>query len=297
MLKLNKQTKYDLDKIEREYRKRETTRKITKGIIIVILVLWAVFSIIPLYWMFMMSFRNLTNAAYIEPTWWVKNPTLINFKRFFTETKALRWLLNSLIVSGAVTISNVIFASAAGYAFAKLKIPGKNKIFWAILAGMMIPSQVTLIPMYIMIVNKFGLGDTYGAIIIPPLCTINNVFLMKQYMSTLPTSLIHAARIDGCSEFGVYRKVILPIAKPGIAVLAIFTFVAMWNDFFWPFLITHSSSMRTIQVGLASFSTMLKTDWGLTMAGSVIAALPMFVLFFSLQKYFLKGITIGAVKG
>lgn len=297
MLQLNKQTKYDLAKIEREYRRRETKRKIAKGVIVAILVLWAVFSIIPLYWMFMMSFRDLTNAAYIEPTWWIKNPTLINFKRFFTETKALRWLLNSLIVSGAVTISNVVFASAAGYAFAKLKIPGKNKIFWAILAGMMIPSQVTLIPMYIMIVNKFGLGDTYGAIIIPPLCTINNVFLMKQYMSTLPTSLIHAARIDGCSEFGVYRKVILPIAKPGIAVLAIFTFVAMWNDFFWPFLITQSSSMRTIQVGLASFSTMLNTDWGLTMAGSVVAALPMFVLFFSLQKYFLKGITIGAVKG
>lgn len=120
---------------------------------------------------------------------------------------------------------------------------------------------------------------------------------MKQFMSTPPTSLIHAARIDACSEFGIFWKVILPMAKPGIAVLAIFTFVASWNEFFWPFLITNSNEMRTIQVGLASFVFAESTDFGAMMAGATIGAAPMIILFFSLQRYFLQGITIGAVKG
>ncbi len=161
----------------------------------------------------------------------------------------------------------------------------------------MIPAQVTLIPVYIMVVNVFGLVDTYLAIMLPMFATVGNIFLMKQYMSTLPSTLIQAARIDGCSEFRIFRKIILPISKPGLAVLAIFTFVATWNEFFWPFLVTQTSAMRTIQIGLASFRFQDATDFGAMMAGSVVAALPMFILFFALQRYFLQGITIGAMKG
>lgn len=210
---------------------------------------------------------------------------------------ALRWLLNSVIVAGVITITNVFFASLAGYAFAKLKFPGRNTIFWVLLSTMMIPSQVTLIPLYILMINVFELGDTYTAIILPSIVTVGNIFLMKQYMSTLPTSLIHAARIDACSEFRIFYKIILPMAKPGLAVLAIFTFVAQWNEFFWPFLVTKTSEMRTIQVGLASFKFAQSTDYGAIMAGATIGALPMIILFFALQRYFLQGITIGAVKG
>ncbi|WP_417900944.1 carbohydrate ABC transporter permease [Bacillus sp. CSS-39] len=243
------------------------------------------------------SFRDTTISASFKPEWFPSKVTLATYIRFLTETDAVRWLMNSLFVSSVLTLSNVVFSSLAGYAFAKLSFPGRKTIFWLLLGTMMIPAQVTLIPVYIMVVNIFGLVDTYLAIMLPMFTVVGNIFLMKQYMSTLPTTLIQAARIDGCSEFGIFRKVILPISKPGVAVLAIFTFVSTWNEFFWPFLVTQSSSMRTIQVGLASFKFQDATDYGAMMAGSVLAALPMFILFFALQRYFLQGITIGAVKG
>jgi multiple sugar transport system permease protein len=274
--------------------KREKARNQRKKVYSVlswaILLFWVVLTIIPLYWMVISSFRDTTVSASFKPEWFPSKVTLATYIRFLTETDAVRWLMNSLFVSSVLTLSNVVFSSLAGYAFAKLSFPGRKTIFWLLLGTMMIPAQVTLIPVYIMVVNIFGLVDTYLAIMLPMFTVVGNIFLMKQYMSTLPTTLIQAARIDGCSEFGIFRKVILPISKPGVAVLAIFTFVSTWN-------VTQSSSMRTIQVGLASFKFQDATDYGAMMAGSVLAALPMFILFFALQRYFLQGITIGAVKG
>jgi multiple sugar transport system permease protein len=263
----------------------------------VVLGIWALITVIPLYWMTIGSFQDTLSAAIFKPQMIPDIWSVAPYERFFGKTSAFRWLFNSLVVSFIVTVTNLFFASLAGYAFAKLKFPGRNSIFWVLLGTMMIPAQVTLIPLYVLIMNVFNLGDTYTAIVIPAICTVGNIFLMKQYMSTLPTSLIHAARIDACSEFGIFYKVILPMAKPGLAVLAIFTFVAQWNEFFWPLLVTQSDSMRTIQVGLASFVFADTTDFGAIMAGATIGALPMFILFFSLQRYFLQGITIGAVKG
>ncbi|XKE54249.1 carbohydrate ABC transporter permease [Sutcliffiella horikoshii] len=276
---------------------RNRKKKIYSVISYSILILWVIITIIPLYWMLISSFRDTTVSVSFKPEWFPSEVTLATYIRFLTETDALRWLFNSIFVSSVLTLSNVIFSSLAGYAFAKLRFPGRNTIFWLLLGTMMIPAQVTLIPVYIMIVNVFGLVDTYLAIMLPMFTVVGNIFLMKQYMSTLPTTLIQAARIDGCSEIGIFRKIILPISKPGVAVLAIFTFVSTWNEFFWPFLVTQSSSMRTIQVGLASFKFQDATDYGAMMAGSMLAALPMFILFFALQRYFLQGITIGAVKG
>jgi multiple sugar transport system permease protein len=262
-----------------------------------ILIIWALVTVIPLYWMFIGSFQDSTASAVFKPRMIPEILSLAPYERFFHKTAAVRWLFNSLLVASIVTVTNLFFASLSGYAFAKLKFPGRNSIFWVLLSTMMIPAQVTLIPLYVLVINVFNLGDTYTAIIVPSIVTVGNIFLMKQYMSTLPTSLIHAARIDACSEFGIFYKVILPMAKPGLAVLAIFTFVAQWNEFFWPLLVTKSTEMRTIQVGLASFVFAESTDYGAIMAGATIGALPMFILFFSLQRYFLQGITIGAVKG
>lgn len=261
------------------------------------LLVWAFVTVIPLYWMIIGSFQDSQTSASFQPRMIPDVWSVAPFQRFFNKTAAFRWLFNSLFVSAVLTLTNLFFASLAGYAFAKLKFPGKNSIFWILLSTMMIPTQVTLIPLYILVINTFNLADTYVAIILPALVGVGNIFLMKQYMSTLPTSLIHAARIDACSEFGIFWKIILPMAKPGLAVLAIFTFVAQWNDFFWPLLVTRSNEMRTIQVGLASFKFAESTDYGAIMAGATLGALPMFILFFSLQKYFLQGITIGAVKG
>ncbi|AIQ12015.1 carbohydrate ABC transporter permease [Paenibacillus durus] len=258
---------------------------------------WAFITIIPLYWMIVGSVQDSAASASFRPEMLPGALSVAPYERFFGKTAAWRWLANSLLISTVLTITNVFFASLAGYAFSKLKFPGSKTVFWLLLSTMMIPAQVTLIPLYILIVNVFNLGDSYTAIILPTAVTAGNIFLMKQYMSSLPTSLIHAARIDACSEFGIFWKVILPLAKPGLAVLAIFTFVASWNEFFWPFLITNSAEMRTIQVGLASFVFAESTDYGAIMAGATVGALPMLILFFSLQRYFLQGITIGAVKG
>lgn len=273
------------------------TKTVWKSIAVFLLLVWALTTIIPLYWMMIGSFQDSLSSATYEPQMIPSVWSVAPYERFFNQTMALRWLLNSVIVAGVITITNVFFAFLAGYAFAKLKFPGRNTIFWVLLSTMMIPSQVTLIPLYILMINVFELGDTYTAIILPSIVTVGNIFLMKQYMSTLPTSLIHAARIDACSEFRIFYKIILPMAKPGLAVLAIFTFVAQWNEFFWPFLVTKTSEMRTIQVGLASFKFAQSTDYGAIMAGATIGALPMIILFFALQRYFLQGITIGAVKG
>lgn len=273
------------------------SKKIMLAIAAALLLVWTVLTIVPLYWMLVGSLQDSAASASFRPSMIPEALSLAPYERFFAKTAAWRWLFNSLLVSSVLTVTNVFFASLAGYAFAKLKFPGSNAIFWILLSTMMIPAQVTLIPLYILMVNTLQLQDTYTAIILPTAVSVGNIFLMKQYMSSLPTSLIHAARIDACGEFRIFWKVILPLAKPGLAVLAIFTFVASWNEFFWPFLITNSTDMRTIQVGLASFVFAESTDFGAMMAGATIGALPMMILFFSLQRYFLQGITIGAVKG
>ncbi|AJY75576.1 carbohydrate ABC transporter permease [Paenibacillus beijingensis] len=263
----------------------------------VVLAVWAIITVIPLYWMLVGSVQDSSLSATFKPKMIPLQISKAPYDRFFEKTDAWRWLFNSLLVSSILTVTNVFFASLAGYAFAKLKFPGNKSVFWVLLGTMMIPTQVTQIPLYILVINVFNLGDTYTAIILPALVSVGNIFLMKQYMSSLPSSLIHAARIDACGEFGIFWKVILPMAKPGLAVLAIFSFVATWNEFFWPLLVTNSSEMRTIQVGLASFVFAEATDFGGLMAGATIGALPMMILFFSLQRYFLQGITVGAVKG
>jgi len=266
-------------------------------IVFSLLILWALFTIIPLYWMFILSFKN-PNTLNIHFSLIPREFSLESYKYFFTSNKYVwRWLFNSLFIASTITISNVIFASMAGYAFSKLDFPGRDTIFWILMCTIMIPGQVTLVPLYVLVVNKFNMADTYYAIILPALVSTYYIFLMRQHLSSIPSDLIAAARIDGCSEFGIYRRIILPLAKPGLAVVAIFCFVGHWNEFFWPFLVTQSTPMRTIQVGLASFKFAESTQYAPMMAGAVIASIPMFILFFSCQKYFLQGITIGAIKG
>lgn len=281
--------------------KKDAARKrlslIGKVIIYAVLIGWAILTFIPLLWMVTSSFKDTAAITQVPPQIIPKEPTLDAYKRVFEMGGFGRWFLNSLIVATVLTISNVIFASLAGYAFSKLRFPGRDKIFWILLVSMMIPAQVTLIPMYILIVNYLDLANTYIAIIVPTLVTTANIFLARQFMSSLPTSLIEAARIDACSEPRIFWKIVLPLTKPGLAVLGIFTFVANWNSFFWPFLVTNTNSMRVLQVGLTSFRYQHTADYGAMMAGATLTALPMFIVFLALQKYFLQGITVGAVKG
>ena len=268
-----------------------------RGVAYLVLVGWAVITLLPLYWLFTGAFKSTGALEAMPPEWFPVNPSLENFEMLFSLTPILRWLVNTLIVASVVTISTLFFGSMAGYALAKKKFPGRDKIFWMLLSTMMIPPQVTLIPLYILVTMKLGWGDTYLGLIVPSLVSSWTIFMLKQAMQTLPSSLMDAARIDACTEWGVYWKVVLPLARPALTVAGIFNFVGHWHSFFWPLLVTSKSSMRLLQVGLASFRFENATSYGPMMAGAVISALPIIVMFFALQRFFLQGLTVGAIKG
>ena len=262
----------------------------------VVLTAWALWALLPLLWMISTSFKEIRAALQIPPEWIPAHPTLVNYQVLFARAPAFRWMLNSGIVASAHTFSMLLFCSMAGYAFAKKDFPGRLAMFWALLSTMMIPGMVLLVPLFLL-VSRMGLINNYGGLILPGLVGAFGVFLMKQSIQTLPTELLDAAKIDGASEIGVYSKVVLPLSKPALAVLGIFSFMGAWNDFLWPLLITQSKMMRTLAVGLATLQQESTTDYGLLMAGSVVAAVPMIIVFFACQKHFLKGLTIGGLKG
>lgn len=266
------------------------------------LVAFAIFTVMPFVWMFTSSFKPSSVVFEMPPTLFPSEPTLNNFQRLFRYKDAvvLNWLKNSAIIALAVTFSNLLVASWAGYALAKMRFTGRRVIFWAILASMMIPGQVTLIPVY-MLVYRLNWLDSLPAFIVPAIGQPFGIFLMKQYMQTLPSSLIDAARIDACSEWRIFWKVVLPLALPGVAVLGIFIFMGNWNSFLWPLIVTQSQRMTTIQVGLTNVRYTglagAQVDYTLVLAGAVTAALPMIIFFTLMQRYFLTGLTIGAIKG
>ncbi|MCI8523370.1 MAG: carbohydrate ABC transporter permease [Lachnospiraceae bacterium] len=272
--------------------------KIRNTFIAVILLCIAVVTLFPIYYMIVSSFGAPTEAGGASYSLIPKAFTLDSYKFFFDYSRySVRWLFNSLVVAVTVTVCNVVFASLAGYAFAKMRFPGCKFFFFLLLVAMMVPYQVTQVPLYILVVNVLKLQDTYVALVAPTLVTCYNVFLAKQFFTSLPTSIIESAKIEGCSQPLIVWKIVMPLSKTILSVMAIMTFLGEWNTFFWPFLVCNSEAMQTIQVGLKNFSFANTTYFAPMMAGATISALPMFVLFFSLQKYFLEGVTVGAVKG
>lgn len=273
-------------------------RYLRNTILAIVLTVLAAATLFPICYMILSAFGPNVSTAGNMRTILPSRFTLESFQAFFDFNQySLRWIINSCIVASCVVVGNVIFASMAGYAFAKIKFKGSTFLFAMILVAMMIPYQVTQVPLYILMVRKFSLTNTYWAMILPGMCTAYNIFLCKQFFTGLPTPLIESAKIEGCNQFQIFVKIILPLAKTVLAVMAINTFMSSWNDFFWPFLVTNNPAMYTIQVGLKQFKFANETLFAPMMAGATISALPMFVLFFALQKYFMEGVTIGAVKG
>lgn len=283
----------------RSYDDSKRHKKIIRNTLIgLVLTLFAVITVFPIYYMAISSFGPATEAGGASYSLIPKKFSLESYKFFFQFSKySYRWILNSLLVASVVTVSNVAFASFAGFAFAKLRFPGCRVFFFLLLVAMMVPYQVTQVPLYMLVVNTLKLQDTYTALAAPAIVTCYNVFLAKQFFTSLPTSIIEAAKIEGCSHPMIVWKVVLPLSKTILAVMAIMTFLGEWNTFFWPFLVCNTESMQTIQVGLKNFSYANTTYFAPMMAGATVSALPMFILFFSLQKYFLEGVTVGAVKG
>ncbi|MCI8984948.1 MAG: carbohydrate ABC transporter permease [Lachnospiraceae bacterium] len=274
---------------------KEKVRNVMIGAVLIFL---AVVTLFPIYYMVISSFGAPTEAGGASYSLIPRSFSLASYEFFFDYSRySFRWIMNSLLVAGVVTVSNVVFASLAGYAFAKLRFPGCRFFFFLLLVAMMIPYQVTQVPLYILVVNVLKWQDTYTALVAPTLVTCYNVFLAKQFFTSLPTSVIESAKIEGCSQPLIVWKIVMPLSKTILAVMAIMTFLGEWNTFFWPFLVCNSEKMQTIQVGLKNFSFANTTYFAPMMAGATVSALPMFILFFSLQRYFLEGVTVGAVKG
>ncbi len=274
------------------------TRRFDPSTLVVwsVLLITTVVSTFPMYWLFTNALTPITATPPLTPVL-IPAFSLENITRLLTTSKFYpNWMLNSLFVSVAVTAWHIFFDTLAGYAFAKKKFPLSNIMFWLILSTLMIPIHVTFIPLYL-IVREFGLIDSIWALILPGTANAFGIFLMRQYIQTLPSELEDAARIDGCSEFGVFWNVIFPLCKPAIAALAIFTFVRNWNDFLWPVIALNKAQNYTLTVGVANMQNEFMTDWGIIFSGAALAALPMIIFFLIFQKYFLEGVRMGAIKG
>jgi multiple sugar transport system permease protein len=261
-----------------------------------LLIATTVIALFPMYWLFANALTPIRSNPPLTPVL-IPAFSLDNFRRLLTgNVYYVNWMLNSLLVAVAITVWHIFFDTMAGYAFAKRKFPGRNILFWLILSTLMIPIHVTVIPLYV-VTRKLGLIDNLLAVILPGTATAFGIFLMRQYIQTLPSELEDAARIDGAGEFGVFWHVILPLTKPAMAALAIFTFVRHWNDFLWPLIALSRPQNYTLTVGVANLQGEFMTDWGIIFAGATLAALPMIVFFLLFQKYFLEGVRMGAVKG
>lgn len=256
-----------------------------------------IFFIFPFYWILTGSFKLQEVAIQIPPEWFPLNPTLENFEKLL-QPMTFRWFFNSIFISVSTTVLVCTSASLAGYALAKKKFFGAKFIFIVFVGAMALPKQVILIPL-LKFITEMKMMDTYQALILPAVGWPFGVFLMKQFTMSVPKELLESAKIDGCGELRTFVSIVLPIVKPGIGALAIFTFIASWNDYFSQLIFTNSESMKTLPLGLAAMSqgAEFTTNYGLLMAGALLASLPMIIVFLSFQSYFTQGVTMGAVKG
>jgi multiple sugar transport system permease protein len=256
----------------------------------------ALIMITPFLWMLSTSFK-LEEHVFDYPMKWIpKVWAPENFKEVWTSIPFFTYYLNSMKIAVLVTVSQLVTCLLAGYAFARLEFPGRNKMFLIYLASYMIPYQVIMIPQYY-IMKKMDLVNTHWALIFLEAFSPYGVFLMRQFFVSISFELSEAARIDGCSEFRIFRSIILPLAKPAVATLTIFVFSWVWNDFQAPLIYLNDDNLKTIPLGLASFHGEFASQYQLIMAGAVSSLIPVVLIFFLAQRYFISGLTAGGVKG
>jgi multiple sugar transport system permease protein len=250
----------------------------------------------PFAWMLSTSFKP-KDASFVWPPQWLPDPaTLVQYESLFKYLNFARATFNSAVVAVAITLLGLLINSLAGFAFAKYQFPGRQKIFGFLLSSMMIPGQVAMLPLFMMF-NKLGLLNNYLGLIVPGLASVFGIFLMKQFMMSIPNALLDSARIDGASEWRIYWRVVLPLTKPALATLAIFSFMGAWNDFLWPLIVMTQESMYTLPVALANLTgEEHRTQYELLMAGATIVILPIAIVFLAMQRFYISGITAGGVK-
>ncbi len=261
----------------------------------ILLSIGGIIMVFPYLWMISTSVKasgTWFNLSLIPETF-----SLEHYARLLSSSLLLRWYLNTIIVATVGTASVVFFSSMAGYVFAKYRFFGREFMFTLILATIMIPTEMMIIPWYVGIAS-IGWIDTLAGVLMPGLLTAFGVFVMRQFIANIPDELLDAARIDGVSEFGLFWRICLPLARPAAAVVAIFTYLSHWNDFLWPLIVTNSDQMQTLQVGLSRLSSLeTGADWGGTMSGAALASIPMLIMFLIFQKQIVRGIKMTGIKG
>jgi multiple sugar transport system permease protein len=251
--------------------------------------------LVPFIWMILTSLKDMSEIFVYPPKWLPKKFNFQNYVNAFQAAPFGRYYMNSVFVAITVTIGQLITCSMAAFAFARLHFWGRDTLFFVFLGTMMIPYNVTMIPSFMML-YWLGWIDSYQALIVPGLASAFGTFLLRQFFLTIPRELEEAAYIDGATKSQVLRKVIIPLSKPALATLAIFTFMGVFNDFIWALIVLNSESLRTVQLGLSIFRDRYLTQWDLLMAGSVTAVFPILIVFFFAQKYFIQGITLSGIK-
>ena len=277
-------------KSKRHLKKYATSISLHTGMLVV-----SAITLLPFLWMVSASFMKSGEASSFPPRFFPQHFTFDQYLFLFQRINVGRFFVNSLILAVSVSIVSLFVNSLAGYAFAKFSFRAKRPLFVFLLSSMIIPGQVTMLPVFLLL-NKLGLLNTYFGIIIPGMASIFGIFLIRQYLQSVPDSLIEAARIDGAKDFTVYWRIILPLAKPGLVTLALFTFMGTWNDFLWPLIVMTREEMYALLVALSNLLGEHAPDPELMMAGSVITILPVLIVFMLLQKYYIQGIMMGGVK-
>lgn len=278
-------------------RARRRSRLVQNGIWYLVMSALAVVTVFPFAWMLLTSIKGPADPiTSVPPQFLPSDPTIASYLRVWDSLPIPSFFLNSLIVAAAVGTLNVLVAALAAYPLAKMRFLGREAIFYALLATLIVPAQLTYIPSFVLSVNVFRYYDTLAALIFPNLVSAFNIFLLRQAFRGVPNDLLDAARVDGAGEWRIWWQILLPIVRPSLAAVAIFTFVTSWNDFLWPSLMLHTPSGMTLPVGLAALQGFFSSDFRSIAAGVTMTVIPILLFFVVVQRYFVRGLA-GAVKG
>ncbi len=278
--------------------KKNHIKRLTAPEIILVCVItaFAILNLFPIYWLISNTFKYSDEIFKMPPDWFPKHFNISNYISIFTTTSAPRWLLNSLFVSTLSTGLIVLVSAMAAYSFSKLRFWGQNTLFIFFIGTLMIPKECYTIPLFIFM-KDLNLVDTYPSMVLPMVALPFGTFMLKSFFDAVPGEIRESAKIDGANEWRIFMTIIMPMAKAGIGALFIMRFVAVWNDYLWQLLMAKSDKMKTIMVGIASLMEDSNPDYGRKLTGSAVSAIPMIIVFLSFQKYFTRGISVGAVKG
>lgn len=269
---------------------------VSRILLYAVLILIALFFVLPLIWMLSTAFKPF--AEWVQPNWIPRNPTLQNFASIFADPSlpALRWFLNSLGIAAIFTALVVAIDALAAYAYARMSFPGRNLLFGLLLATLVMPGIMFLVPNYLTI-NRLGWLDTYQGVIAPGLSGVFGVFFLRQFFQSIPRELEEAARIDGANTWTTFVRVVLPLSQGALATLAVITFLESWNSFLWPLLVLNDRTMQTLPVGLATLQGQYTFDYGKLMAGATVTALPVLIIYTFLQRYIVQSVAMTGLKG